>query len=212
MRSLRAATAEMTLADKASGKAKDHKSSRSERRKARTANAITDAGERLFISRGYSATTIENLAEEADVAVGSIYAHFGSKEGVYSALIERALELAKQYCDEGFNAGARSLVLALTARALTPTAAVGEALRANRRARRPVAGGRVPAIAAHLPGSSAAFAETSSAGDRRADRVGPRRPSGRRESLQSRPAPPRRRALHFELKREKLDATARQRR
>jgi TetR/AcrR family transcriptional regulator len=79
--------------------------SRTDRRKARTAGAIRDAAERLFISRGYSATTMEELAEEADVAVGSIYAHYGSKEGVYSALIDRALELDKQYCDAGFDAG-----------------------------------------------------------------------------------------------------------
>jgi len=79
--------------------------SRTDRRKARTANAIRDAAERLFIGRGYSATTMDELAQEADVAVGSIYAHFGSKEGVYSALIERALELDKQYCDAGFDAG-----------------------------------------------------------------------------------------------------------
>jgi TetR/AcrR family transcriptional regulator len=79
--------------------------SRSQRRKERTANAIRDAAERLFIARGYSATTMEDLAEEADVAVGSIYAHFASKEGVYTALIDRALELDKRYCDEGFDAG-----------------------------------------------------------------------------------------------------------
>jgi AcrR family transcriptional regulator len=48
---------------------------------------------------------MEDLAEEADVAIGSIYAHFGSKEGVYGALIERALQLDKQYCDEGFHSG-----------------------------------------------------------------------------------------------------------
>jgi TetR/AcrR family transcriptional regulator len=83
----------------------DREGSRSERRKARTAAAIRDAAERLFIGRGYSATTMEDLAEEADVAVGSIYAHFAGKEGVYSALIDRALELDKQYCDEGFDAG-----------------------------------------------------------------------------------------------------------
>jgi TetR/AcrR family transcriptional regulator len=96
----------MTLAGETSGKAKDREgSSRSERHKARTATAIRDAAERLFIGRGYSATTMEDLAEEADVAVGSIYAHFGSKEGVYGALIERALELDKRYCDEGFHTG-----------------------------------------------------------------------------------------------------------
>ncbi len=95
----------MTIAQRVSDKPKGDQGSRSERRKARTAGVILDAGERLFISRGYAATTMEDLAEEADVAVGSIYAHFGSKEGVYSALIERALELDKRYCDEGFDAG-----------------------------------------------------------------------------------------------------------
>jgi TetR/AcrR family transcriptional regulator len=95
----------MSSVEQTSAEAKGREGSRSERRRARTANAIRDAGERLFIGRGYSATTMEDLAEEADVAVGSIYAHFGSKEGVYGALIERALELDKQYCDAGFGAG-----------------------------------------------------------------------------------------------------------
>jgi AcrR family transcriptional regulator len=80
-------------------------SPRVQRRKARTATAILFAAERLFLSRGYTATTMEDLGEQADVAVGSIYAHFGSKAGVYEALIARALELDKRYCDEGFASG-----------------------------------------------------------------------------------------------------------
>ena len=95
----------MSSVEPASVEAREREGSRSDRRRARTAAAIRDAGERLFIGRGYSATTMEDLAEEADVAVGSIYAHFGSKEGVYGALIERALELDKRYCDEGFLTG-----------------------------------------------------------------------------------------------------------
>jgi TetR/AcrR family transcriptional regulator len=95
----------MSSMEPASVEAREREGSRSDRRRARTAAAIRDAGERLFIGRGYSATTMEDLAEEADVAVGSIYAHFGSKEGVYGALIERALELDKRYCDEGFLTG-----------------------------------------------------------------------------------------------------------
>ncbi len=71
--------------------------------------AILDAGERLFLSRGFVATTIEDLSEQADVAVGSIYAHFGSKDGVYAALIDRALELDKRYSEEGFDAGSSPL-------------------------------------------------------------------------------------------------------
>jgi AcrR family transcriptional regulator len=79
--------------------------SRTERRKARTAGAILRAAERLFLSRGYTATTMEELSETADVAVGSIYAHFGGKEGVYSALVDRALELDQRYSEEGFATG-----------------------------------------------------------------------------------------------------------
>jgi TetR/AcrR family transcriptional regulator len=75
--------------------------SRTERRKARTAAAILGAAERLFLSRGYTATTMEDLSEAADVAVGSIYAHFGGKEGVYSALVDRALALDRRYGEEG---------------------------------------------------------------------------------------------------------------
>jgi len=80
-------------------------STRQQRRKARTAAAILDAAERLFLRQGYQATTIEQLAEEADVAVGSLYIHFGSKPGIYAALIDRALELDKQYSDEGWEQG-----------------------------------------------------------------------------------------------------------
>lgn len=75
------------------------------RRKARTGAAILDASERLFLTRGFEATTIEQLAKQADVAVGSIYGHFGGKEGVYAALIDRALELDARYCDEGWMSG-----------------------------------------------------------------------------------------------------------
>lgn len=74
---------------------------RSDRRKARTAAAILGAAERLFLDRGFGATTIEDLSAAADVAIGSIYAHFGSKEGVYAALVERALELDERYVGEG---------------------------------------------------------------------------------------------------------------
>lgn len=79
--------------------------SRSERRKARTAAAILDAAERLFLRRGFAATRMEDLSRIADVALGSIYAHFGDKEGVYAGLIDRALELDRHYSEGGFEQG-----------------------------------------------------------------------------------------------------------
>jgi TetR/AcrR family transcriptional regulator len=83
--------------------------SRTERRKARTAGAILEAAESLFLGRGYSATTMDDLSAKADVAVGSIYAHFGGKEGVYAALVDRALELDLRYSEGGFAAGEKPL-------------------------------------------------------------------------------------------------------
>src|SRR5919204_6745790 len=74
--------------------------SRSERRKARTTTAIMDAAERHFLERGFQDAKVDEIAEEADVAVGSVYNHFGSKEGLYGAALERALGLFETYMGE----------------------------------------------------------------------------------------------------------------
>jgi TetR/AcrR family transcriptional regulator len=74
--------------------------SRTERRKARTVAAILDAAERQFVERGFENARIDEVAADADVAVGSIYNHFGSKEGLHRALLERALELFQAYMGE----------------------------------------------------------------------------------------------------------------
>lgn len=75
---------------------------RTERRKARTAGAILDAAERLFRERGYQASTIEAIAAEADVAIGSIYLHFKGKEDLYLALVERVLDANERYLADAY--------------------------------------------------------------------------------------------------------------
>src|SRR5439155_25099791 len=77
-------------------------SPRSERRKARTVQAILEAAERKFLDHGFHNTTVEQISEAADVSVGSIYVHFGSKEGLYLALLERALDIEERYMREAF--------------------------------------------------------------------------------------------------------------
>lgn len=64
-----------------------------------------EAAQVLFTERGYHACTLEAIADAADVAVRSVYVHFGDKPGLYAALLDQALELDKQYCDQGWNAG-----------------------------------------------------------------------------------------------------------
>jgi AcrR family transcriptional regulator len=45
----------------------------------------------LFSTRGYSATTIEDVKLRSEVSVGVIYHHFGSKEGIAGALYVQSL-------------------------------------------------------------------------------------------------------------------------
>lgn len=55
---------------------------RQERRKAETRRRIVKAADRLFQERGYAETSIEEIARAADVAVRTIYLHFGSKAAI----------------------------------------------------------------------------------------------------------------------------------
>jgi TetR/AcrR family transcriptional regulator len=66
-------------------------------RRARTSRAILDAASVMFSERGLQRTTIDDIAEAAGVSVGSVYVHFGSKEGLYLALVEHAIDLTNEY-------------------------------------------------------------------------------------------------------------------
>lgn len=58
-----------------------------ETRSDKTRAALIEAGILLFGEHGFSATTTRMLAEEADANVAAIPYHFGSKEGLYHAVI-----------------------------------------------------------------------------------------------------------------------------
>lgn len=53
----------------------------------RTHQAILDAAYDLFLSQGYSATSMRQIAERADLALGGIYNHFAGKDEIFQALI-----------------------------------------------------------------------------------------------------------------------------
>lgn len=50
---------------------------------------ILDATERLMATKGYAATSISDIRKVCGLPPSSIYWHFGSKEGVLSAVMER---------------------------------------------------------------------------------------------------------------------------
>jgi AcrR family transcriptional regulator len=64
-------------------------STRRQARARETRERILEAARRLFTTRGYAGTTMEALAQEADVAVETVYASFQSKRTVLARLIDR---------------------------------------------------------------------------------------------------------------------------
>jgi AcrR family transcriptional regulator len=50
---------------------------------------ILDAAEKLMSTRGYAATSISDIRKACGLPPSSIYYHFGSKEGVLAAVMER---------------------------------------------------------------------------------------------------------------------------
>ncbi len=64
---------------------------RNERRKARTRSALLAAGQRLFGEQGLDATTVAEIAEAADVAIGSFYNYFDTKDELLAALLQETL-------------------------------------------------------------------------------------------------------------------------
>ncbi len=53
-----------------------------------TRRLIVEAAGRLFRERGYAGTAIEAIAQQAGVAVETIYATFGNKVAILSAVVD----------------------------------------------------------------------------------------------------------------------------
>jgi len=54
--------------------------------------AILATASRLFAEKGYSPTTTAEIAREAGVAEGTLYHHFGSKDGIFLTLFDETME------------------------------------------------------------------------------------------------------------------------
>ncbi len=53
---------------------------------------ILDATEKLMATRGYAATSISDIRKACGLPASSIYWHFGSKDGVLAAVMERSAQ------------------------------------------------------------------------------------------------------------------------
>ncbi|HEX4866651.1 MAG TPA: helix-turn-helix domain-containing protein [Acidimicrobiales bacterium] len=64
---------------------------RREKKARATRLAILAAARQLFVAGGYGATTIQAIADEADVAVQTVYAVFGNKRAILAELVDDAI-------------------------------------------------------------------------------------------------------------------------
>jgi AcrR family transcriptional regulator len=52
---------------------------------------LIDIARSLFAERGYEGTSIEEIAQRANVSKPVVYEHFGGKEGLYAVVVDREM-------------------------------------------------------------------------------------------------------------------------
>lgn len=66
---------------------------------ARTRRAILDRARGLFVTQGYAATGTEEIIADLGITRGALYHQFGSKQGVFRAVIEEAFQEIARYIE-----------------------------------------------------------------------------------------------------------------
>jgi AcrR family transcriptional regulator len=69
---------------------------RREREQSVRRELILATARRLFESKGFELTTVEEIAAQAELGKGTIYSYFKSKEQIYIAILEDGLDLLKE--------------------------------------------------------------------------------------------------------------------
>jgi len=70
------------------------------RKRQQRINKIRDAAAKLFASKGYHATSMEDIAAALDLQKGSLYYYFSSKEALLCELIEQQIDGAVEILQE----------------------------------------------------------------------------------------------------------------
>jgi AcrR family transcriptional regulator len=69
---------------------------RKERERDSRRDEILKAGEKLFLEKGLFATTMDEIARECELAKGTLYLYFKSKEQLYLTILLRALSIMQE--------------------------------------------------------------------------------------------------------------------
>ena len=72
-------------------------------------NLILDQAQRLFVERGFAATTVEDILNRAGIAKGTLYHHFSGKEDIMRQLIARTTNVMRQKAEAAASSDAHPL-------------------------------------------------------------------------------------------------------
>ncbi|WP_341712206.1 TetR family transcriptional regulator [Erythrobacter sp.] len=78
-------------------------SRKTQQRTIETRAAIMEAGAQLFATRGFAQTGVRDIADAAGCNQALVSYHFGSKGGLYDALLADAVERARAIAAKGFD-------------------------------------------------------------------------------------------------------------
>ena len=78
-------------------------SERKKREKEQRRNDIVDAAEKVFFKKGLNNSTMDEVAEEAELSKGTLYLYFKSKEEIHFEIKSRALNILKKMFQESIS-------------------------------------------------------------------------------------------------------------
>jgi AcrR family transcriptional regulator len=78
---------------------------RRERERDARRRVILDAAKAVFDERGFLNATMEEIAERSELAVGTLYRYFQSKEELYVSLLFEAMEMFRQGIEDARGSG-----------------------------------------------------------------------------------------------------------
>jgi len=78
---------------------------RKEREKQQRREEIVEAAEKVFFTRGFKESTMEDIAKKAELSKGTLYLYFNSKEDLHLAVAHKAVSLLKSVISENDRPG-----------------------------------------------------------------------------------------------------------
>ena len=82
---------------------------RKAREKKQRRKDIIDAAERVFFSKGFNSSTIDDIAAEAELSKGTLYLYFKSKGELCISIVLRGLKIVHSMFEEVFNKDVRAI-------------------------------------------------------------------------------------------------------